>query len=185
MTVYVLTNYDINVVIGIALVDIAHRESNDSHALALTAQGQVYAWGRNQHGQLGLNHCRDSQTPVNITRFTEPVSRIACGQQFSAAVTISGGVYMWGKGTRGQCCGHVGAVSPKFVTGLFGVEIVEIKCGFSFVMALSRQGKIFTWGEGLFKKRQTKPTEVFFGANGITIQDFACGYGHAAVSISF
>jgi hypothetical protein len=161
---------------GVQLQDIQHQASEHSHALALTAEGEVYAFGRNQHGQLGLSHCRDVQSPTLLARFPERVARVACGHQFSVAVTVSGGVYCWGNGTKGQCAGHQGAASPKFVPALFGHTVVEVQCGHSFVAALNTKGQLFTWGSGLFNERQNMPTQVPLRR----VRDFACGFGHMA-----
>ena len=44
-----------------------------THSLALTLQGEVYAWGSNVHGQLGLPVAQDSVRPAR-TLSPSPVS---------------------------------------------------------------------------------------------------------------
>lgn len=36
------------------------------HSVALTKQGELYAWGWNSHGQLGLGHSTDCFTPACV-----------------------------------------------------------------------------------------------------------------------
>ncbi len=54
-----------------------------SHSLALTIDGQVYAWGENKYGQLGIgNHdyYEDNLKPVKFIGFDgEKVKMICCG----------------------------------------------------------------------------------------------------------
>ncbi|NLV95017.1 MAG: hypothetical protein GX031_10815, partial [Candidatus Riflebacteria bacterium] len=41
-----------------------------AHALALTERGEVYAWGLNSSGQLGLGHTTNINTPT-LVRFPD------------------------------------------------------------------------------------------------------------------
>ena len=47
-----------------AISSIVDIKAGDSFALALDADGRVYSWGRNTHGQLGLNTIDGSQHPT-------------------------------------------------------------------------------------------------------------------------
>jgi hypothetical protein len=71
------------------------------HSLALTAAGQVYTWGANHDGQLGIEDSDQEDTPVPSTALTS-VSAIAAGTYYSLAVTSGGDVYTWGENSLGQ-----------------------------------------------------------------------------------
>lgn len=43
------------------------------HTLALTNQGEVFAWGWGVHGQLGLGHVEDERTPRRVDSLSEHV----------------------------------------------------------------------------------------------------------------
>ncbi|EQC33853.1 hypothetical protein SDRG_08534 [Saprolegnia diclina VS20] len=84
-----------------------------AHAMAIASSGQLYAWGRNLHGQLGLGHCHDQCVPQSVAITAEAssgysdavalgVTAIACGDMLSIAVDGHGHVWTWGAGT----CGH-------------------------------------------------------------------------------
>jgi len=65
----------------------------------LTSQGQVYTWGTNLHGQLGL---KDEKLGVVLepTRVQFPNDRIVdlvCNQNSCMALNDNHGVYVWGK----------------------------------------------------------------------------------------
>lgn len=72
------------------------------HALALTRTGEVYAWGRNMSGELGLaptEQMRRSKTPIRVAGLDGVIS-ISCEGTtnfgFSGAVKSDGTVWMWG-----------------------------------------------------------------------------------------
>lgn len=67
--------------------------------------GELFAWGQNTHGQLGVG----SQTTLILTtpQLVErlkgiSLAQIAAGGAHSAAVSLSGAVYSWGKNDFGQ-----------------------------------------------------------------------------------
>ena len=66
----------------------------ENHALALTAKGQVYSWGRDDDGQLGIK--RDAHIhvagPTHVSGLRWPISQIACGDWTSYALEVDGSV---------------------------------------------------------------------------------------------
>ncbi|XP_076444104.1 uncharacterized protein LOC143282372 isoform X2 [Babylonia areolata] len=73
-----------------------------THSLALTAAGQVMSWGLGKYGQLGLGSVVISSQPRRLrhTCLEEGVSSVACGDAYSAVVTVSGRLYMWGRNSH-------------------------------------------------------------------------------------
>ena len=78
--------------------------AGQSFSLALTASGQLYTFGENQYGQLGLatNAGNESANPnpqlVTLPGGAGPVTQIAAGEAFSLALTSSGRLYAFGIG---------------------------------------------------------------------------------------
>jgi alpha-tubulin suppressor-like RCC1 family protein len=75
-----------------------------THTLALTASGEVWAWGFNINGQLGDGTTTERHTPVRTVGLPDgdPVTQIAAGADFSLALTASGHVWGWGINELGQ-----------------------------------------------------------------------------------
>ena len=111
---------------GVVTVDIA---SGEFHTLALTSSGDIWAWGSNIEGQLGLKpceiskygnglgECRESAPEMPYTDSPQIVavganvtfSAIAAGARYSMALTAAdetgaggGRVFVWGYGEHGQ-----------------------------------------------------------------------------------
>ncbi|KAM8976202.1 serine/threonine-protein kinase Nek8 [Pelodytes ibericus] len=82
---------------------IVSADVGTSHSAAVTALGQCYTFGSNQHGQLGTTAHRHSRVPYLVN---EPqglkVTMVACGDAFTVAVCAEGQVFTWGKGARGR-----------------------------------------------------------------------------------
>ncbi len=73
------------------------------HTLCVTATSQVYAWGQNDHGQLGLGDFHARRTPATVDGlWALPVLQLAAGDSHSAALTSNGFLFSWGANDRGQ-----------------------------------------------------------------------------------
>jgi len=75
------------------------------HYLALTEDGKVYSWGKNDNGQLGLGHryvfCQRDMKP-RLIPLLDHIVQIGCGCFFSYAVDNNGNIYTWGMNCNGQ-----------------------------------------------------------------------------------
>ena len=81
--------------------------SGGDFSLALSSIGRLFAWGRNNHGQLGDGTSIDQLKPKDITRqFTlsndEKIVSISTGYSHAAILTDAGRIYTWGLNTFGQ-----------------------------------------------------------------------------------
>lgn len=68
------------------------------HTLALTEHGEIYTWGSNHHGQLGIGSTSKSRAPVRIEIETRVTDILAHGSISSCRLAGTPGVIaMWGK----------------------------------------------------------------------------------------
>src|SRR5689334_1668925 len=72
-----------------------------SHGLALLSDGTVWAWGHNDHGQLGDGTYKDRPVPVQVNGLADTVA-IAAGQIHSLALKKDGTVWVWGSTGLGE-----------------------------------------------------------------------------------
>ncbi|CAB3385502.1 Hypothetical predicted protein [Cloeon dipterum] len=126
-----------------------------NHTLALTSEGKVYAFGRNDCEQLGLgsrSKRAQKSIPMLVGEFPdgEIVTSIACHAVSSFALFHSGGLCGWG--SCWNCRSGLGPsmsnqASPKKVTTLDNVVITRVVCGAYFTLALTDKGKVYAWGD--------------------------------------
>ncbi|ORZ41730.1 regulator of chromosome condensation 1/beta-lactamase-inhibitor protein II [Catenaria anguillulae PL171] len=87
-------------------VDVA---AGNNHALALSSEGKVYAWGNVEQGQCGFKtHRPISALNPRGLKFGRGVkiTAIACGGDHSLAIDADGDVWAFGLNNFGQCGKH-------------------------------------------------------------------------------
>lgn len=91
---------------GLKHVVVRQVAVSENHTLALTSTGQVYAWGSNRFGQLGIGSVTEtsfSAHPQLIKSLHKvSVAGISAGDSHSVCFTTSGEVYSWGSNKNGQ-----------------------------------------------------------------------------------
>ncbi|XP_075277639.1 E3 ISG15--protein ligase HERC5 isoform X2 [Opisthocomus hoazin] len=173
-----------------AIVQVA---CGDQHAMALCRGGELFAWGQNGHGQLGVG----SQTtlipqPQLVKRLNGiPLAQIAAGGAHSAAVSLSGAVYTWGKNDFGQL--GLGDTEdrdcPSCVGALEHWKTVFISCGADHTAVLSKEGLVCTFGAGGAGQlghnstRNELTPRVVAELWGARVSQVACGRQHTLVYV--
>ncbi|KAF6037593.1 HERC2 [Bugula neritina] len=131
--------------------------SGGRHALALTVDGKVFAWGEGDDGKLGHYSRATCDTPRLIECLrSKRVRDIACGSAHSACITSNGELYTWGLGEYGRL-GHkdnLTQLRPKQVKALAGKRVMQVACGSrdAQTLALTEDGLVYSWGDGDFGK---------------------------------
>ena len=134
---------------GDKIVSVA---AGSSHTLAVTSQGAVFSWGNGAFGKLGHDDGNnDVRIPKQVELKRKRIARIACGADFSAALSESGEVLTWGAGSYGNL-GHGDngdQPRPKLVDALVGKRCVSVSCGSKHTLALTQAGgHVYAWGYG-------------------------------------
>ncbi|XP_034521022.1 RCC1 and BTB domain-containing protein 1 isoform X1 [Ailuropoda melanoleuca] len=124
------------------------------HSMALAADGEVFAWGYNNCGQVGSGSTTNQPTPRKVTNclHIKRVVGIACGQTSSMAVLDNGEVYGWGYNGNGQLgLGNNGnQLTPVRVAALHSVCVNQIVCGYAHTLALTDEGLLYAWGANTY-----------------------------------
>lgn len=84
-----------------SLSNIVAIAAGDTHSFAVTAGGQLYAWGANGNARLGIGTTPSVQTTPALVPLSN-VAAIAAGQAHTLAMTGAGRVYGWGANSNGQ-----------------------------------------------------------------------------------
>uniref|UniRef100_A0A670K307 HECT and RLD domain containing E3 ubiquitin protein ligase 3 n=1 Tax=Podarcis muralis TaxID=64176 RepID=A0A670K307_PODMU len=133
-------------------IPLAQVDAGGAHSFALSLSGAVFGWGKNASGQLGLSDERDRESPCHVKLLrTQKVVYISCGNDHTAVLTKSGGVFTFGSGSCGQL-GHDSLndeVNPRRVLELMGSEVSQIACGRQHTLAfVPSSGIIYAFGCG-------------------------------------
>lgn len=126
------------------LTEVTSVAASGIHALALTKDGDVYAWGTNSEGQLGDGTHVRRERPVRV-RGLSNVVRVVAGRWHSLALTADGRVWAWGSNAHGQLgIAKKQTRVPTPIPTLY--DIVAIDAGDAHSVAITRTGDVFAWG---------------------------------------
>jgi len=133
------------------------------HTLCLSDSGNIWAWGSNAHGQLGiggdLERCAEPRLVAALKG--SQIVGIAAGADHSLAVTSSGEVYSWGCGDSGRL-GHGtppalklwgksrDETKPRLVRALETQRVTQVAAGYMHSACITSEGQAFVFGSGRF-----------------------------------
>jgi len=110
-------------------------------------EGELYSWGRNQSGQLGLNDTASRSSPVQVGALNS-WSQVASGAAFTIANKSDGTMWSWG--LNGANYGQLGLndtvsrSSPVQIGAL--TTWYKIAAGDRHVLAIKTDGSLWSWG---------------------------------------
>eukprot|EP00002_Diphylleia_rotans_P031584 TRINITY_DN6564_c0_g1_i3.p1 TRINITY_DN6564_c0_g1~~TRINITY_DN6564_c0_g1_i3.p1 ORF type:complete len:1454 (+),score=154.48 TRINITY_DN6564_c0_g1_i3:110-4363(+) len=124
-----------------------------SHTLALSVDGEVYGFGSNSCGQVGVVEDNKGSVGAQVVKFprkvnfphTGQVERISVAHLHSAAI-IDGELFTWGCGTSGQLgLGPIiYAMQPTKVEEID--KVVSVSCAEKITTFITRNGTVFIMG---------------------------------------
>lgn len=167
---------------------------------AISTNGELYAWGSNSAGGLGIGNTTDQSTPqkVNLPLLSgekvilvDPSENAGGNNTTVYAVTNTGRVFAWGYGTGNMIPGYNGTNSTPFeVTSLTTLGntnegIKKISVGNSQVLILTNNGKVFSFGSnnygslGIGNSTSTSTVTEIPGLINVDIVDIDADYHHS------
>uniref|UniRef100_A0A8B9QQL8 E3 ubiquitin-protein ligase HERC2 n=1 Tax=Anas platyrhynchos TaxID=8839 RepID=A0A8B9QQL8_ANAPL len=151
---------------------VVHIACGSTYSAAITAEGELYTWGRGNYGRLGHGSSEDQTIPMLDAQ--------------TLAVTENGQVWSWGDGDYGKLGrgGSDGCKTPKLIEKLQDLDIVKVRCGSQFSIALTKDGQVYTWGKGDNQRlghgteEHVRYPKLLEGLKGKKVIDVAAGSTH-------
>jgi alpha-tubulin suppressor-like RCC1 family protein len=141
---------------------------------ALTAHGDMYAWGQNTSGQLGFGDTKRRSKP-QLSDKIRRIAHMATGLAQVIAVDTEGLMFSWGGnryGLLGYDTNSEDQLLPREITSMRRKDIIKVECTDTLVFALSRSGQVYVWGKmdlaSTLKQELTK----------ISVTNITCGRHH-------
>jgi alpha-tubulin suppressor-like RCC1 family protein len=124
----------------------------EGFSLALRSDGTVWAWGRNDHGQLGRGIITSEGVAPARVAVLNRVTEIAAGRRFGLALRSDGIVFAWGDGQFGQLGNGATADSPVPVKIAGLAQVTGISAGSDAALATEASGisaitSVWAWGD--------------------------------------
>lgn len=128
--------------------------SSEIHNIWLTNQGEIFTFGNNKSGQLGLGDCMDRNEPHKVSLNN---IKSLCGgtsKYHSACVSVNGEVFSWGDAKYGKL-GYLSdsdQLTPKMISTwdseFVPPVITSVVVGTECTMFLSTNDLVYTCGHG-------------------------------------
>lgn len=156
----------------IGLPPALQMSASDYHVCAITADGRLFCWGRNDSGALGLGYVRTEWSPVEVV-FPGPAwpAQIAAAQTHSCARMSDGTVTCWASNNRSGELGYPatqGVYIPTTVTSV-KQEVVTVAVGDASTCALLKDGSVQCWGDNEVGQLGQSPRDSFRHPNPTTV----------------
>ncbi|KAG5187127.1 putative regulator of chromosome condensation like protein [Tribonema minus] len=179
-------------VLGLEDKVITRLSVGHAFTLALASTGELYGWGRNDAGQLGLGggFSMDVYAMENLPRQvaedhalgTKKIVAMAAGHSHACAVTDDGKLYMWGMKRY---------LEPEHMSVMDNETVTDVGCGDKYAAVITQQGDMFTFGKGRSNclghgatTTLPQPTLVeFFERHNLRVVKVACGHRHVAALV--
>jgi alpha-tubulin suppressor-like RCC1 family protein len=128
------------------VVDI-ESSGHSNTTCALTASGDVWCWGSNDNGQLGVGSFTNSGVPAKVGG---GYSSISVGWDFVCATDPAGDLYCWGNNYFGTLANGGGGGSNVPVHVVPPTPLLSVKAGSISACALSFAGAVYCWGDNTY-----------------------------------
>ncbi|MCL2503591.1 MAG: cell wall-binding repeat-containing protein [Coriobacteriia bacterium] len=129
--------------------DWAVISAGNNHNLAIKRNGSLYAWGRNNYGQLGDGTTTDRNVPTRIGTYSWKA--VSAGGGHSLAISENGSLYAWGNNGNGQL-GDGTTTDRNVPTSIGTLQWEEVSAGVVHSLGVRSNGWLYTWGSNQFSQ---------------------------------
>ncbi|KAI8364304.1 regulator of chromosome condensation 1/beta-lactamase-inhibitor protein II [Choanephora cucurbitarum] len=144
---------------------------------------RLYAFGSNGHGQLGIGHVEDVNTPTPCIGIPEDqvIRKVSGGGNHSAVITIQGHVYMAGMSQKGE--GLMKQFNQEWTIyqrRYSQHNWNDVSCGWASTLFVSDKGTVYGVGTSRWHELAGPSTEELVQIQGLEhIVSVSCGWRHA------
>lgn len=131
---------------SVVMEGIVSVSAGRTHALAVTTEGKVVAWGSNGYGQLGSGGTVfETEKPVAVTGMNNALSvTVGGGGSFALVVKSDHSLWACGINNRGQLGNGTTQGSAEYIKIMDDVSKAE--AGENFAFAVKQDGTLWAWG---------------------------------------
>jgi len=147
---------------------------------------ELWTWGYNFYGQLGINDNNNRLTPVTTSAGGTNWKQVAGGYTHTAAIKTDGTLWTWGRNSYANLgTNDVTNRLTPVTTSAGGANWKQVSCGGNHTSAIKTDGTLWTWGRNSYGQlgdntTTTRSAPVTTFAGGTNWKQVAGGYRHTA-----
>ena len=157
--------------------------SGANHTISLSDYGIVYAFGRNNEGQLGLRHTKDVSIPTPIFKLPK-IGQVSCGAHFTMCLDLDGNVWSFGQNEFGQL-GTGNTTNFTVPQKIQDIPLVHsVTCGYKHTCIITIDANLWSCGHngsGQLCLGHTQDQSKFRKTNFSKISRISLGDGHSII----
>jgi alpha-tubulin suppressor-like RCC1 family protein len=115
-----------------------------SHMAAISSNGDLFIWGNNLSGQLGLNDQINRSSPVQLPGLN--VWKDVDASESTYAIRTDGGLFTWGLNSNGQL-GISTLITRSSPVQVGTSSWAQVSAGPLHVAAIDSEKRLFSWGQ--------------------------------------
>lgn len=172
----------LDVGLGTDNVALADMDGEAIHNCAVKTNGDVYCWGSNDLGQLGIGVVTGQESPKKVVGLPLPATQVAVGAETGCALLNDGSVWCWGANRYGQLGNGTTDTNPHPTpakVNALGSGNTQVSAGFWHVCAI-KAGNVSCWGHngngevgaGFVNGNTSTPISVLTGATLVSAGGF-------------
>ena len=121
------------------------------HTIALKKDGTLFAWGRNDYGELGDGTTKDRLIPTQERLKSKKWEKVSVGVSHSLALNRDGSIYAWGWNEYGQLANSsedIKLLATKIIPK--GSIFKKVATKHFHTILIANDGTLWGWGKNLF-----------------------------------
>ena len=152
------------------------------HSLAIDEEGNLWAWGYNNYGNLGDGTTENKKSPIKIkpeTKFTQ----ISAGDDYSLAIDTEGTLWAWGLNGAGQLGDGTTENKKSPIKIKPETKFTQISAGNADSLAIDIEGNLWAWGNNGYGQlgdgtitNKLSPVQIMKGTK---FKQISAGYYHS------
>ena len=154
---------------------IAYIQASENSCFAISTTGNVYAWGANYYGQLGLNDKENRYAPIKVEELSD-IREISSG--INHTIARDGNSYSYVTGTNKQGELGVGNNTPKVIFERINTlnNIMDISAGENYTVATLKDGSVWAWGDynhgdETLKSKTKSTVPIKIGSDNVSLKE--------------
>lgn len=112
-----------------------------SHTAAISTSGDLFVWGRGDHGEIGNGAFENQNFPQKVL---DNVQKVCIGFSHTAAIKKNGDLYVWGNNNYGQIGNgtNINQATPTKVLA----DVISVAIDDGRTAAVTQNGDLYIWG---------------------------------------